>query len=170
MNMMNLICLVTLTLAFVVASLGASKAEEIELEPVVVHNSAECLTVLAEFNWVCKEFDSKGWAKVFGRPFWERGDLEVFRGDLDDDGHEDIAMRINHVGECGSSGCTMSLLFGGEPPPKRLWSFALANTPQQVGITTRDGKNYIKFFDDWVVGPVSDLKAKTLTSTQTGLE
>jgi hypothetical protein len=147
---------------------GAARAEEVVLRGVEVRSSEQCLEVLAELNWVCEDFDSPGWIKVWGRSYWELGQLHVFRYDLDGDGSKDAALWINHLYGCGTSGCSFKFVFGNVPAPERLWSYGTSNSPPSVSVTKKSGFNHVQIGNlTWLA---SDLKAKVIGSMQLGLE
>lgn len=149
---------------------GISRSEEIKLVPTEFRSSSECFTVLAEFNWVCAEFESQNWTKVYGYPFWERGVVASYKSDLDGDGYIDIILRINHVSECGNSGCALRFIFGGVERPKRLWAYKVPNSPENIYLRVYDGGRNLRLGSNWIIGPISKIKTASLKSSQVGLE
>lgn len=104
---------------------GMAQAEDIPLEPVTIRSSEECQAVLAEFNWVCRDFDRAEWRRVTGgKTFWGQGGiLLTYRRDLDADGKEDIIISNDNsmVIGCPRGGnlCEQIILFGGDEIPER---------------------------------------------------
>jgi hypothetical protein len=107
-----------LWMAAVIGLAGAARAEDVVLEGVEVRSGEECLEVLAEFNWLCRQFELEGWVNDFGYPYWTRSQLLFYRYDLDRDGLDDAIVKIQGGGYCARGGlysCPHYFLFGDQP-------------------------------------------------------
>jgi hypothetical protein len=145
----------------------AMQAQSIVLEPVVVRNAEECQSVMAEFAWFCAEFERAGWGLVNGLPFWERGNLGVFRFDLDQDGLQDVVVQIDHYITCGSSGCMMTFVFADLPEPVRPWSYWISGMPPELELLVATDQVFLRLPRGDI--PLSEIKESVVESPQRGL-
>jgi hypothetical protein len=75
---------------------GTARAEDVVLKGVEVRSGEECLAVLAEFNWLCREFERPEWIRVYEKPFWNvGGQLLFYRHDIDVDREDDAIISID---------------------------------------------------------------------------
>ncbi len=149
---------------------GGARAEDVVLEGVEVRSHDQCMAVLAEFNWVCQEFETPGWQKVYGIPFWEQGKLLIFMSDFDGDQYDDTAMWINHTGTCYRYGCSFYFLFGNVPEPERLWSYDIPSWTPSISLAHKSGENFLRIGGVLQIETASETKIKVIESMQLGLE
>lgn len=97
----NILCATFLALISTAVS-----AEDVYLESVEIRTGEDCVRVLAEFNWVCDEFESPAWVRSYERPFWggAMAPLIASRYDIDGDGTEDVMLKILFSGRCSRGG------------------------------------------------------------------
>lgn len=156
---------------------GAAWAEDMVLEGVEVDNAEACMTTLAEFNWLCRQFELEGWVNSFGRPYWPTNQIVIYRHDLDEDGLEDAIVKIQGGGYCARGGrlnCAMLLLFGDQPPSDAPHSRIISGGGH-ILVTTRNGVKGITFGgdsndfskkDEMNFSPLDELREQTLASPQ----
>jgi hypothetical protein len=130
--------------AVVVGSAGAARAEDVVLEGVEVRSGEECLEVLGEFGKVCQNFERPEWARAYGKPFWDLGQLLFYRRDIDLDGTDDGIVSIEGLPRCPRGGelCEHMVLFGEINVPDtirilrtRMWGYpVLSSQNHEAGI------------------------------------
>lgn len=112
--------------------LTPATSEEVKLNRIQINSDLECRFYFREFGWVCDEFMLESWEKVYGKGFWGRGSLYLYRSDLDHDSYDDIIICVNHIGNCGTSGCSIFFVFGNTLRTQRLKSFSIANASLDI--------------------------------------
>jgi hypothetical protein len=128
---------------------GAAQAEDVVLEGVEVRSGEECLEVLGEFNWICRQFELEGWVNDFGHPYWTDSQILFYRYDLDRDSLDDAIVKIQGGGYCARGGrysCPHLFLFGDQPVSLAPHRFDIT---QGGGIlfASRDSVSGIVFID-----------------------
>lgn len=130
---------------------GMALAEDIPLEPVTIRSSEECQAVLAEFNWVCRDFDRAEWRRVTGgETFWDKvGYLLTYRHDLDLDDEDDIIISVEGSGmhRCPRGApylCEHIILFGGDEIPEKTRHLSAIVWGHPV-LSSRDGQQGLYF-------------------------
>lgn len=135
----------------------------LKIEPLA-DGAKACLDNLSAFSWICSQFDDPSWIKVFGYGFWERGTLTGNRADLDEDGSEDLLLRVNHTGYCGTAGCTNFLLFGDLAPTDRPRVYGITSGEEKVYLIEREGSLHLRFGDDGYLFSIPSIREKALSS------
>lgn len=159
---------IVLLMAAVTAGLaGMVRAEDVVLTGTEVRSQEECLEVLAEFNWLCPQFEREGWINDFGQPYWADSQLLFYRYDLDDDGLDDAIVKIQGGGYCARAGrhdCEHLFLFGDQPPAEHPHHWGTGGGGN-VLITTQDGVPGLIFLDfPQVFHSIDELRQKTLAA------
>lgn len=113
---MNWPKIIALSFIPVVSAAQESAPNEIVLEATEIRDMDSCIDVLAEFKWICQEFNHTGWVNSYENTYWEVGRLLFYRFDLDGDSLDDGILKIEHVGWCGAGlSCSHLFLFGDQP-------------------------------------------------------
>ena len=146
---------------------SAARAQDVVLVGVEVRSGEECLEVLGEFNWLCRQFELEGWMNDFGRPYWADSQLLFYRYDLDRDGIDDAIVKIQGGGYCARGGrhdCKHLYLFGDQPPSKYPHHWGTGGGGN-VQMTEKEGTTGIIFVDfPNLFHSIEMLKEKTLAA------
>lgn len=96
-----------------------------------ITTQSECENLLGDYTWVCSEFQGLEWRQTYGSTFWKTGQILFGEMDLDNNEIDDIIIRIEHVGYCGSSGCSYIFIFDSQTryPHPPLYSITAQNNP-----------------------------------------
>ncbi len=153
-----------------------------ELSATEIKDAETCVAELNEFSWICQEFDHSGWEYVYGDTFWERGELVVYRYDIDSDGTIDAIVKLQHSGFCGRGGpnCSHLFLFGDQPASEHPY---IGGLPQQTdgppSLIVRNGETGLIFPKaqyrlppppGFYFFPIGEIREKILSSQQVTLE
>lgn len=161
---------IAISMSFTVADPISTSADIIIPLDQHVSDAASCNLILAEFNWFCAEFETPGWEHIYGSEFWTRGTLDVARIDIDIDSIDDLVIRINHVGYCGTAGCRHQFLFGSEPQPGKSHSYGIISRADHIYLEIQHGEIGVKFYENGKFFSITKLKEDTMNSPEIGLE
>jgi len=128
-------------------------------------NYDECSGNLYEFGWVCEEFESTNWNNTYDHNFWDTGYINAEIVDLDIDGRNDLILRINHSGYCGTAGCKYLFFFGDHEVvnPPRIFGVNARNHPT---LDIVDGEPTLWFYPDGAIFNISSIKAQSETASR----
>lgn len=159
-------------MAAVIGLSGAARAEDVVLEGLEVRSGEQCMEVLAEFNWLCRQFELEGWVNDFGHPYWTDSQILFYRYDLDRDGLDDAIVKIQGGGYCARGGrhdCQHLYLFGDQPASEHphIWGTGGGGN---ILITTKNGVHGLLFVDfPNLFHSIEMLREKTLAGSQINL-
>jgi hypothetical protein len=119
---------------------GTAKAEDVQLEAVMVRSGEECRAVLDRFGWYCAHFDDKFWQEVYGDTYWNLTANEstpVYFVDADEDGLQDVI--VSEMWGCGVRGCSRLLLFGDQRGETGFFGFTVSSDGPLFKAMCEDG-------------------------------
>ena len=148
------------TLGTLVGDLLGSYVVAYDIDPPeeATTNSSETV------NWVCGEFDDPSWELVYNRPIWERGKLTGGRINLDQDGTEELILQIGHIEYCGTSGCTIKILFGDQPAEGHPHGYGINSHASEIFIVSREGDRHVRFGHEGHLFPVLEIREDSISS------
>ena len=87
---------------------------DIRLTGQMIRSPKACMSQLAEFNWVCAEFERETIVDTYSRHFWDSGQVVMYRHDLNGDDIDDVILSVNFIHQCdpGRTYCPHFFLFG----------------------------------------------------------
>jgi len=157
------------SVVILLCGLNLAKADTVIKLGNMIKSQSACAAQLGGFNWFCGLPASSMWQTVYGKSFWQLGQLKIYRYDLDKDGIEDVIVKVE-FGFCsrGSTVCDHFFLYGDQPRPPRNsfsgYSIMADGTPV---LTLRGGVDGLIFNDNPTrFHPLAEIKKRTLNAVK----